>query len=83
MYTIVSHIYAPRFALVKSVGGAYLQDLTFYLANTTPLSGQCLDVDIGILQLQTITELEAGSTPIGLRFSCPPETRWSRVTDKA
>ena len=30
--------------------------------------------------LQTITE--AGSTPIYLRFSCPPETWWSRSTDR-
>ena len=39
--TVVSHIYASRFAtvtLVESVGGgAYLRDLKFYLANTPPL----------------------------------------------
>ena len=30
--------------------------------------------------LQTVTE--AGSTLICLRFSCPPETQWSRSTDR-
>jgi len=35
-----------------------MRDLTFYLANTPPFSGPHLDVDIGILQLQTVTELE-------------------------
>jgi len=51
--TVVSHIYAgPRFATLalESVGGAYMQDLTFYLANTPPLPGPRLDVDIGTLQ---------------------------------
>jgi len=52
-------------------------DLTFYLTNMPPLPGPHLDVDI---ILQTVTE--AGSTPICLRFSCPPETRWSRSTDR-
>ena len=45
----MSRIYAPRFAaltLVESVGGAYMRDLTFYLANTPPLPVPCLDVDI-------------------------------------
>jgi len=48
--TVVSRIYAPRFAtlaLVESVGGgAYMRDLTFYLANTPPLPVPRLDVDI-------------------------------------
>ena len=66
--TVVSRIYAPRFATLASIGGAYMWDLTFYLANVPPLPGPRLDVDIGILQ--TVTE--AGSTPICLRFSCPP-----------
>ena len=69
--TVVSRIYAPRFAtlaLVESIGGAYMRDLTFYLANVPPLPGPRLDVDIGILQ----TVIEAGSTLICLRFSCPP-----------
>ena len=55
-YTVVSHIhvYAPHFAtlaLVESVGGggAYMRDLTFYLANMPPLPGPCLNVDTGIL----------------------------------
>jgi len=53
--TVVSRIYAPRFAtlaLLDSVGGAYMRDLTFYLTNTPPLPGPRLDVDIGTL-LQT------------------------------
>ena len=40
--TVVSRIYAPLFAtlaLVESVGGAYMRDLTFYLMNTPPLLG--------------------------------------------
>jgi len=47
--TVVSRIYASRFAtlaLVESVGGAYMQDLTFYLA---PLPVPRLDADIGTL----------------------------------
>ena len=51
--TVVSCIYTPRFAtlaLVESVGGgAYMQDLTFYLAYTPPLLRPRLDVDIGTL----------------------------------
>ena len=49
------HIYAPHFAtltLVESVGGAYMWDLTFYLANMPHLPVPRLDVDIGTL-LQT------------------------------
>jgi len=49
-YTIVSRIYAPSFAtlaLVESVSGAYMRDLTFYLENTPPIPGPRLDVDIG------------------------------------
>ena len=45
----MSRIYAPRFAtltLVESVGGVYMRDLTFYLANTPPLLVPRLDVDI-------------------------------------
>ena len=82
--TVVSRIYAPRFAtsaVVESVGGAYMhmRDLTFYFANTPPLPGPHLDVDMGAI-LKTVTE--AGLTPICLRSSCPPETRWSRSTDR-
>ena len=47
--TVVFRTYAPRFAtlaLVKNVGGAYMRDLTFYLANTPPLPVLCLDVHI-------------------------------------
>ena len=54
--TIVSHIYAPHFAtlaLLESIGGAYMQDLQFYFANTPPLPVPRIDVvDIGTL-LQT------------------------------
>ena len=32
---------------LESVGGAYMWDLTFYLANTPLLLGPHLDVDIG------------------------------------
>jgi len=80
----VSRIYPPThcatLALVKSVEGrgAYMWDLTLYLANMPPLPGPRLDVDIGIIQ--TVTE--AGSTQICLCFSCPPETWWSRSTDR-
>ena len=55
--TVVSRICAPRFAtlaLVESVGGAYMQDLTFYLANTPPLPVPCLDADIGTLYYRLI-----------------------------
>ena len=54
-------------------------DLTFYLANTPPLPGPHLDVDIGTLYHRPI---EASSTPIYLHFSPPPETQWSRSTDR-
>jgi len=55
--TVVSRIYAPCFAtlvVVESVGGAYMWDLTFYLANTPPLSVPRLDVDIGTLYYRPI-----------------------------
>ena len=51
--TVVSRIYAPLFAtlaLVENVGGAYMWDLTFHLANTPPLPVPRIDVDILILQ---------------------------------
>ena len=57
-----------------------MRDLTFYLANTPPLPGPCLDVDIDRFSRDTIKFVlvsmvsEAGSTPICLCFSCPPET---------
>jgi len=47
--TVVSRIYTPHFAtlaLVESVGGAYMRDLTFYLANTPPVTVPCRDEDI-------------------------------------
>ena len=55
-------------------GGVYMRDLTVYLANTPPFLGPRLDVDVGYY----ITN----STTICLHFSCPPETRWSRSTDR-
>ena len=56
-YTVVSRIYAPHFAtlaLVESVGGAYMRNLTFYLTNTPPLPVPRLDVDIGTLYYRPI-----------------------------
>ena len=71
LHTVVSSIYAPRFAtlaLVKSVGGACMWDLTFYLANTPPLPGPRLDADIRtVLYYRPVTE--ADLTLICLRFS--------------
>ena len=61
--TVVSCIYAPRFAtltLVENIRGAYMQDLTFYLANMPPLPVPCLDVDIGTLYYRPI---EAADLP--------------------
>jgi len=59
MYRSVPHI-RPLFAtlaLVKSVRGAYMRDLTFYLANTPPLPGPRLDVDTGILYYRPLQKL--------------------------
>jgi len=70
----VSRIYAPPFAtlaLVENVGGAYMRDLTFYLANTPPLLVPRLDVHI----LQTYTEAGSACSYTGL--SHPPETQIS------
>ena len=57
-------MYAPCFAtlaLVESVGGgAYMQDLTFYLVNTPPLPVPRLDIDIGTLHYRPI---EAADLP--------------------
>jgi len=75
LYTVVFRICAPCFvtlALVKNVGGAYMRDLTFYLAYTPPLPVPRLDVHI----LQTDTrDTEAGSTRSYTSLSRPPETR--------
>ena len=57
-----SRIYTPRFAtltLVESVGGAYMWDLTFYLANTPPLPVPHLNVDIILYYRQ----IEAANLP--------------------
>jgi len=70
-YTIASRIYAPHFAtlaLVESVGGAYMWDLTFYLVNTPPLPVPRLDVDIGTLYYRP---REAGDLPSLLILSSP------------
>ena len=59
--------------------GAYIQDQTSEYA---PSSGATpTDIDLG---LRNITDCctEASSTTICLRFSCPPETRWSRSPDR-
>jgi len=58
IYRSVPHIHPPfaTLVLVKNVGGAYMPDLTFYLASTPPLLVPRLDVHV----LQTDTE--AGST---------------------
>ena len=60
----MSRIYAPCFAtlaLVESMGGgAYMRDLTFYLANTPPLPVPRLHVDIGTLYYRAI---EAADLP--------------------
>ena len=80
IYTVVSCICAPHFAtiaLVESVGGAYMRDLTFYLMNTPPLPVPLLDVDIGTLYYRP---LEAADLPSLLILSS--ETRWSRSTDR-
>jgi len=73
--TVVSRIYAPRFAtlvLAENVGGTYMRDLTFCLANTPPLPVPRLDMlDVHILQ----TDTEAGSTCSYTSLSRPPETR--------
>jgi len=55
--TVVSHIYAPRFTtlvLVESVGGTYMQYLTFYLVNTPPLPVPHLGVDMETLYYSPI-----------------------------
>ena len=56
-YTVVSRIYAPPFCNLsasRKCRGAYMQDLTFYLANTPPLPMPRLDVDIGTLYYRPI-----------------------------
>jgi len=58
--TVVFRIYTLDFATlapVESVGGAYMRDVTFYLANTPPLPGPHLDVDIGTLYYRPLKKL--------------------------
>jgi len=65
-------IYAPCFAtlaLVESVGGAYMRDLTFYLANTPPLSGPRLDVYIGTLRYRSWFDTDLPSLLLSSRNS--------------
>jgi len=50
--------------------GAYMWDLTFYVVNMPPLLVPHLDVDIGMYY----KPIEAGLTPVCLRFFRPPET---------
>ena len=83
-YTVVSRIYTPRFAtlvLVKSVGGAYMRDLTFYLANTPLLPVPRLDVHIRTLLLQTDRSCRS-TLAIDSVVTRAPETRSSRSTDR-
>ena len=48
------------------MGGAYMWDLTFYLANTLPLPGPHLDVDIGTLDYKLIEAgLDTGLPSLG------------------
>ena len=75
MYRSVSHI-RPRFAtlaLVESVGGAYMRDLTFYLANTPPLPVPRLDVDIGTLYYRPVEAADLPSLLILLSRSPEPQ----------
>ena len=65
--TIVSLCFADL-ALVESVGGAYMCDLTLYRANTPPLPVPRLDVDIGTLYYRPI---EAADLPSLLILSSP------------
>ena len=76
----MSHIYAPRFAtlaLVESLGwgggGAYMWDLTFYLANTLPLPVPRLDVDIGTLYYRPIEAAHLPSLLILSSWSPEPQ----------
>ena len=68
--TVVSRIYAPRFAtltLVERVGGTYMWGLTFYLANTPPLLVPRLDVDITLYY----RPIEAANLPsLLVHFQC-------------
>ena len=73
---VQSVAYAPHFAtlwLVKSVccvcvcGGAYMQDLTFYLVNTPPSLCATPRCDMGTVYYRP----EAGSTLVCLCFSHP------------
>ena len=72
----MSRIYAPRFAtlvLVESVGGAYMRDLTFYLAVPR------LDVDRNILFPDESCRSALATNSVVRRA---PERRWSRLTDR-
>ena len=71
IYHSVPHIRLPfcnLSALVESVGGAYMRDLTFYLAHTPPLPVPRVDVDTGTLYYRPI---EAADLPSLLILSSP------------
>jgi len=76
IYTVVSRIYDPYFATLVLVehggwGGLYAGSDILY-RKYTPLLVPCLDIDVGTLYYRPI---EAGSTPVCLCFSRPPEPR--------
>jgi len=80
--TVVSCIHALCFAkleLVESVGGAYMRDLMFYLANTPPLLVPCLDVGHRNIILQTNRNWFNTGLPSLLSSSRNPNTFWSRL----
>ena len=59
MYRSVPHIRPPfcNLSASRKHRGAYMWDLTFYLTNTPPLPGPCLDVDIGTLYYRPLQKL--------------------------
>ena len=72
-YTVVSRIYAPRFAtlaLVESVGGGLYagSDILSCEYAPAPLPVSCLDVDMGTLYYRAI---EAADLPSPLILSSP------------
>ena len=72
----MSRIDAPHFAtlaLVESAGGAYMQDVTFYLANTPPLPVSRLDVNIGTLYYRPVEAADLPSLLILLSQSPEPQ----------
>ena len=86
--TVVSRIYAPRFAtlaLVESIGGGLICGIWHFISQT-PLPVPRLDVGIRTLYYRPFPAWRKmvweRHSPICHCFSCPPETRWSRSTDR-